>query len=240
MLTFEVLVELFHIQKLVTQSAQELGHPKHVHVDRTERQVGWKKDFVLKSTPVLPISGWVGDNLLKKSTNMAWWSGCDIEVEAKSGTEKLHIDCLYDCLNNMARPPVRPADSAMRLPVSGIYKIKGVGDVVAGRVEQGTVKPGEEVCFLPTHTASNPCGGKVFTVEMHHKRQESAGPGDNIGMNIKGLDKQNMPRSGDVIIVVDLTQEGVRGWLVNQILEIPVLGCTKVEKSLQINVFVCH
>merc|ERR1712005_97381 len=71
----------------------------------------------------------------------------------------------------------------------GIYKIKGVGDVVAGRVEQGTVKPGEEVCFLPTHTASNPCGGKVFTVEMHHKRQDSAGPGDNIGMNVKGLEK---------------------------------------------------
>merc|ERR1719472_410038 len=90
------------------------------------QKVGWKKDFVLKSTPVLPISGWVGDNLLKKSTNMAWWSGCYIEVEAKGGTEKLHIDCLYDCLNNMARPPVRPADSAMRLPVSGIYKIKGL------------------------------------------------------------------------------------------------------------------
>merc|ERR1719453_2171118 len=33
-------------------------------------------------------------------------------------------------------PPVRPGDAAMRLPVSGIYKIKGVGDVVAGRVEQ--------------------------------------------------------------------------------------------------------
>ena len=62
------------------------------------------------------------------------------------------------------------------------------------------MKPGEEVCFLPTHTASNPCGGKVFTVEMHHKRQDSAGPGDNIGMNIKGLDKQNMPRSGDVMV----------------------------------------
>merc|ERR1712178_336205 len=39
-----------------------------------------------------------------------------------------------------------------------------------------------------------------FTVEMHHKRQDSAGPGDNIGMNIKGLEKQNMPRSGDVMV----------------------------------------
>merc|ERR1719246_284526 len=89
---------------------------------------------------------------------------------------------------------------SMRMPVSGIYKIKGVGDVLAGRVEQGVVKPGEEVIFLPTHTASNPCTGKVFTVEMHHQRVDFANPGDNVGLNIKGLDKNNMPRSGDVMV----------------------------------------
>ena len=49
----------------------------------------------------------------------------------------------------------------MRLPISGIYKIKGVGDVLAGRVEQGTVKPGDEVIFMPTHTTANKCEGKV-------------------------------------------------------------------------------
>merc|ERR1712098_628944 len=81
---------------------------------------------------------------LKKSPNMTWWNGHDIEV----------------------------AD----------------------------VKTGEEVVFLPTHSASSACGGKVFSVEMHHKRQESAMSGDNIGMNIKGLDKQNMPRTGDVMV----------------------------------------
>merc|ERR1719240_1269215 len=72
-------------------------------------------------------------------------------------------------------------EAPMRLPVSGIYKIKGVGDVVAGRVEQGVVKPGEEVIFLPTHTSSTACVGKVFTVEMHHKRHDQGCPGDNIG-----------------------------------------------------------
>ena len=165
------------------------------------QKVGWKKEFILQSTPILPISGWMGDNLLKKSTNMAWWNGQDIVVQdQKKGTEKLHIDTVQDALNDMARPPVRPTDAAMRLPVSGIYKIKGVGDVIAGRVEQGMVKPGEEVIFLPTHSASNACGGKVFTVEMHHKRQDSAAPGDNIGMNIKGLEKNNMPRTGDVMV----------------------------------------
>merc|ERR1711957_176992 len=129
-------------------------------------KVGWKKDFIEKNTPVLPISGWMGDNLLKKSDNMGWWKGMDIEY----GKENI------------------------------IYKIKGVGDVLAGRVEQGVVKPGEEVVFLPTHTASNPCTGKVFTVEMHHSRVDFANPGDNVGLNIKGLDKNNMPRSGDVMV----------------------------------------
>merc|ERR1719337_323361 len=121
-------------------------------------------------------------------------------MDQKKGTEKLHIDTVQDALNDMARPPVRPTEAAMRLPVSGIYKIKGVGDVIAGRVEQGVVKPGEEVIFLPTHSASNACGGKVFTVEMHHKRQDLANPGDNIGMNVKGLEKNNMPRTGDVMV----------------------------------------
>jgi elongation factor 1-alpha len=127
---------------------------------------------------------------------MAWWSGQDVSVEG----DALHVDTLYDCLNMMCRVPHRPCDAPMRLPISGIYKIKGVGDVLAGRVEQGIVKPNEECVFLPTHTAANPCVGKVFTVEMHHKRVDEAKPGDNVGMNVKNLDKNNMPHSGDVMV----------------------------------------
>jgi len=159
-------------------------------------KVGWKKDTVEKNTPVLPISGWMGDNLLKKSENMVWWKGMDVEC----GTETIHCDTVYDVLDKLCRVPERPVSAPMRMPISGIYKIKGVGDVLAGRVEQGQVKPGEEVVFLPTHTVSNPCTGKVFTVEMHHQRVDYANPGDNVGLNIKGLDKQNMPRSGDVMV----------------------------------------
>eukprot|EP00971_Amphidinium_carterae_P099477 1967982-Amphidinium_carterae.1 len=35
---------------------------------------------------------------------------------------------------------------------------------------------------------------------MHHTRMDQANPGDNVGLNIKGLDKNNMPRSGDVMV----------------------------------------
>eukprot|EP00973_Karenia_brevis_P080686 11194219-Karenia_brevis.AAC.1 len=51
--------------------------------------------------------------------------------------------------------------------------------------------------FLPTHNTPNSGIGKVFTVEMHHQVGESAESGDNVGLNIKGLDKNNMLRTGD-------------------------------------------
>merc|ERR1711920_1207784 len=182
-------------------------------------KVGWKKDFIEKNTPVMPISGWMGDNLLKKSDNMTWWKGFDVLV----GKETIHVDTVYDCLDKMCRVPERPTDAPMRLPISGIYKIKGVGDVLAGRVEQGLVKPNEEVIFLPTHTAANACAGKVFQIEMHHKSVPQAQPGDNVGMNVKNLEKQNMPRSGDVMIYKkDTTLSAVKSFDAQvQILDIP-------------------
>jgi len=87
------------------------------------------------------------------------------------------------------------------MPVSGIYKIKGVGDVITGRVEQGLVKPKDNVKFPPTDSKSKPCEGSVFSVEMHHKSCPQAGPGDNVGLNIKGLSKDNMPRVGDCMVI---------------------------------------
>merc|ERR1712096_346007 len=107
-------------------------------------------------------------------------------------------------------------------PAAG-YKIKGVGDVLTGRVEQGAVRPGEEVKFLPTHTDANACTGKVFTVEMHHKRIEHGAAGDNIGMNVKALNKENMPRVGDVMVYkVDASLATTKNFSAQvQILDIP-------------------
>eukprot|EP01134_Creolimax_fragrantissima_P008354 CFRG8354T1 len=159
-------------------------------------RVGWKKDFVAKSVPIIPISGWCGDNLITKSDKMAWWSGVDVLV----GKEKIHVHTLLDALEFMVTIPTRTPDLAMRMPLSGAFKIKGVGDVLTGRVEQGTVKPGDECIFLPTHTPSTGCSGKVFTVEMHHKQCEAAYAGDNVGLNIKGAGHEPPWRVEDWIL----------------------------------------
>jgi len=163
------------------------------------KKVGWKKAFVDTMLPVLPISGWMGDNLIKKSEKMDWWKGMDIVPLA--GGDKVHVDTLLDCLEKLVKPPKRSDDGAMRVPLSGVYKIKGVGDVLTGRVEQGKCTKESAVKFLPTHSASTACTGKVFTVEMHHKNVEMAHQGDNVGMNIKGLPKDNMPRVGDIMVL---------------------------------------
>jgi len=163
---------------------------------RMLQRVGWKKDFIAKSTPIIPISGWMGDNLITKSDKMGWWKGVDVLV----GKEKVHVHTLLDALDKMVCIPSRPTDKPMRTPLSGVYKIKGVGNVLTGRVEQGKVAPGDDVVFLPTHSASTPCAGKIFTVEMHHKSVPSAAPGDNVGLNVKNLPKDNMPRAGDVMV----------------------------------------
>merc|ERR1712046_259423 len=178
------------------------------------------KPFIEKRTPILPISGWNGDNLLSKSDKMGWWKGQDVKL---SKTQAIHVDCLKDCLNDFVQPAQRDPDKEMRLPLSGVYKIKGVGDVLTGRVEQGEVKPGEEVMFLPTHTQVNPCTGKVFTVEMHHKRVEAGMSGDNVGMNVKNLKKENMPRVGDVMIYKsDKTLDESKNFTAQvQVLDIP-------------------
>merc|ERR1711988_932422 len=123
-------------------------------------KVGWKKAFVDEQMPILPISGWMGDNLIKKSDKMGWWSGMDIKT--LDGKSTVHVDTLLDCLEKLVQPPKRDSSGKMRVPLSGVYKIKGVGDVLTGRVEQGAVKPGDECMFL---CCGSPSGG------IHHELQ---------------------------------------------------------------------
>lgn len=110
--------------------------------------------------------------------------------------EKIEGTTLVDALNLVVKPPKRPSKKALRMPVSGVYKIKGVGDVITGRLEQGSLTPGADLRFYPSGV-----GGKAFSVEMHHKNVLKAKAGDNVGVNVKGLKKTDMPHVGDVMCI---------------------------------------
>lgn len=166
------------------------------------KSVGWPAKFVENSVAYVPISGWKGDNLVKKSENMPWWKGVDLPL--KTGGS-VHADTLYDVLDKFVQPPKRDLSGPVRVPISDVLTIKGVGEVVCGRIEQGTLRPGDEVQFVPSNTVSFPCVGKVFSIEMHRKSVEKGLAGDNVGVNIKGFDKSlpnaGRPHAGDVMIL---------------------------------------
>jgi elongation factor 1-alpha len=122
--------------------------------------------------PFIPISGWVGDNMVEKGDNLPWYSG----------------PTLLEALDNL-RPPKRPSDKPLRLPLQDVYKIGGIGTVPVGRVETGVIKPGMVVTFGPMNTTT-----EVKSVEMHHEQVEQAAPGDNVGFNVKNLSVKDIKR----------------------------------------------
>lgn len=148
--------------------------------------------FKPKQVPFIPFSGFKGENLVDQTDKMPWFKGWQANISKDEVVEGV---TLYDALEKLARPPKRNDTGDLRIPINGIYKIKGVGDVITGRVEQGTVNAGDTVRITPRGIENL----KVFTIEMHHKTWPNAKPGDNVGMNIKGLDKTKMPKVGDVI-----------------------------------------
>merc|ERR1712100_352522 len=76
------------------------------------------KPEVTSQIPVIPISGWKGDNLLKPTENMPWWKGVDVKV----GDKTVHVHTLHDALNDMVSIPARPVDAPFRMPVSANMK----------------------------------------------------------------------------------------------------------------------
>ena len=147
------------------KSAKEKG-------EKLIKSVGFKVDEV----PVIPVSGWKGDNLTKKSENMPWYNGKTL-LEA------------FDDFKVAEKPTGKP----LRVPIQDVYSITGVGTVPVGRVETGTMKPNDKIIVMPSGAV-----GEIKSIETHHQQLPSASAGDNIGFNLRGIEKKDIKR-GDVM-----------------------------------------
>ena len=140
------------------------------------KSVGYKDDQV----QFVPISAYHGDNVVKKSDKMTWWKGPTL-MEA------------LDKLNE----PEKPTDLPLRLPIQDLYNIKGIGTVPVGKIETGVMKVGDKIIIVPGREGKG-VSGEVKTIEMHHSAVNQAGPGDNVGFNVRGIGVKDAAR-GDVL-----------------------------------------
>ncbi len=151
---------------------EEIYKQRKEEVSNLLKQIGYKVDEI----EFVPASGYAGDNIAKKSDKMPWYNGKTI----------------VEVIDSFKVPP-KPVDKPLRLPIQDVYSITGHGTVPVGRVETGVMKPGDQVVVMPSGAK-----GEVKRIEMHHQELKEAKPGDNVGFNLKGVDKKDIKR-GDVV-----------------------------------------
>lgn len=166
-------------QLIVAVNKMDAVNYDHVKFDETKmalstllKNIGYK----VENVPFVPISGWQGANIKTKSPETPWYAG----------------PTLLECFDKLTAP-VKPVDKALRLPIQDVFTITGHGTVPVGRVETGIMKLNETVVFMPSGAK-----GEVKKIEMHHQELQQAVPGDNVGFNVKNVDKKDVKR-GEVV-----------------------------------------
>ncbi|MCD6255080.1 MAG: elongation factor Tu [Deltaproteobacteria bacterium] len=132
------------------------------------------------------------------------FSGDDVPVIKGSALKALECGCgkrdcpwcgpvweLIDAIDNYIPEPVRAIDKPYLMPIEDIFSISGRGTVVTGRVERGIIRPGNEVEIV----GLGPTRKTVATsVEMFRKVLDEGRAGDNIGVLLRGIGKDEVER----------------------------------------------
>lgn len=122
-----------------------------------------KKIKKLDKIKFIPISGWKGDNLTEKSKNCIWYKG----------------PTLLEALDSIT-PPKRPTEMPLRIPIQEVYNVSGIGTLIAGRVETGTIKFGDILRFAPCEVKDS----EVKSILAYRRPVPLAIPGDDICVNV--------------------------------------------------------
>ncbi len=102
------------------------------------------------------------------------------------------IQELLDAMDNYIPEPQREVDKPFLMAIEDIFSIQGRGTVVTGRVERGVLKPMEEVEIVGFR--DEPIKTVVTSIEMFRKILDEALPGDNVGLLLRGVKKDEVRR----------------------------------------------
>ena len=127
-----------------------------------------------------------GDDIpIIRGSALAALEGKDPNIGAES------IASLMDAVDSYIPQPERARDKKFLMPIEDVFSISGRGTVVTGRVEQGIVNVGDEIEIVGIRpTSKSTCTG----VEMFRKLLDQGEAGDNIGVLLRGIDREGVER----------------------------------------------
>lgn len=135
-----------------------------------------------KNPIIIPISGYLGINIIENGEKFSWFKGW---LPEKATENDKPIFTLEGALNYQIPPP-RPIDKPLRLPIDSIHKISGIGMVYTGRVSVGTIKPSMAISCQPTGVIA-----ECKTLEIHRQSKTEVVSGENCGLALKAPTKGN-------------------------------------------------
>ncbi|UIK88188.1 elongation factor Tu [Arthrobacter polaris] len=106
------------------------------------------------------------------------------------------VEDLMDAVDNNVPDPVRDKDKPFLMPVEDVFTITGRGTVVTGRAERGTLKINSEIEIVGIRPVQKTT---VTGIEMFHKQLDEAWAGENCGLLLRGIKREDVER-GQVIV----------------------------------------
>jgi elongation factor Tu len=122
-----------------------------------------------------------------------------LEGDAEWGSKLLE---LLDAVDESIPEPVREIEKAFLMPVEDVFTISGRGTVVTGRVERGLLKPMEEVEIVGIREKAQKT--TVTAIEMFRKTLDDARAGENVGLLLRGIKREDVER-GQVVVKPNTT-----------------------------------
>jgi elongation factor Tu len=101
------------------------------------------------------------------------------------------INKLIDALDNYIPAPQRDKTKPFLMPVEDVFSISGRGTVVTGRIEQGMIKIGDDIEVIGLRDTLK---STVTGIEMFNKEMKEGEPGDNVGVLLRGIKKEDVER----------------------------------------------
>jgi len=114
------------------------------------------------------------------------------ESEDPDAPEYASIKELMRVVDEYIPEPERDTDKPFMMPVEDVFSIKGRGTVVTGRMDRGTVKVGDAAEFVGLR--DKPISTTITGVEMFHKLLDEGRAGDNLGLLVRGIDRDEVER----------------------------------------------
>ena len=144
----------------------------------------------LELREMLSEYGYPGDEIpLVRGSALA---ALESENEDPEAEEYASIKELLRVVDEYIPEPVRELDKPFMMSVEDVFSIKGRGTVVTGRVDRGQVKTGENVDIVGLREKS--VSTVVTGVEMFHKTLDEGQAGDNVGLLLRGIDREDVER----------------------------------------------